>query len=144
MKNGQQPGPALLLALAVLGVAGAQSSVAPSGVIERTGVFRSWAAPTSGTVVAFRSREGATHLLLHRFQTGSCPRLQVWLHKGVPTRAQVEGGQGGSALQLGEMSLPRGSFEFALPPGVDMSAGFGSVVVWCAGSRAAFGMAPLE
>ncbi|MFB9991625.1 DM13 domain-containing protein [Deinococcus oregonensis] len=110
--------------------AAAQSAVPLSGVVERTGTFQSLAASTSGTVVVFRNRDGTTHLLLHKFSTSASSGLQVWLSKSTPQQGSRNPVSSDLGLRLGSLTQFKGNFEFALPSGVDMSAGFRSVVLW--------------
>ncbi|CAM3421593.1 DM13 domain-containing protein [Deinococcus deserti] len=135
---------ALALFLSVPLVAAAQSAVPLSGIIGWTGRFTSLTRPTSGTVVVFQNRDGRTHLLLHRFKTQSDQNLQVWLYKNVPRRGDQNLAPSGSALKLGELTQFGGDFEFALPSGVDMLAGYKSVVIWNDQVKRVFGVAPLE
>jgi len=142
MKFGTQVSLALILSTPLGAVA--QSAVPLSGLIEKTGTFTSLTVPTSGTVVVFRGGDARTHLLLHHFKTQGDSRLQVWLYKSLPQRGNRNLAPSGSALQLGGLTQPEGSFEFVLPSGVDMSAGFRSVVIWNDAEQSAFGVAKLE
>jgi len=122
----------------------AQSAVPLSGTIGWTGRFTSLTRPTSGTVVMFQDGDKHIHVLLHRFKTQSIQNLQVWLYKSVPKRGNQNLPSNSSALQLGELTQYQGDFEFILPSGVDMAAGFKSVVIWNADLQKAFGVASLE
>ena len=143
MKLGKQITLTLLLTAPFL--AAAQNAVPLSGLIGWTGRFTSLTRPTSGTVVVFQDSDKRIHLLLHRFKTQSIQNLQVWLYKSVPKRADAQNLPSSSlGLQLGELTQYEGDFEFILPSGVDMDAGFKSVVIWNADLQKAFGVAALE
>ncbi|THF67868.1 hypothetical protein E7T06_18935 [Deinococcus sp. Arct2-2] len=124
--------------------AAAQSAVPLSGLVERTGTFGGTATATRGTVVVFRNRDGTTHLLLHKFSTAASAGLQVWLSKGTPQQGNRTLVSSGLGLRLGGLTQFKGNFEFALPSGVDMSAGFQSVVLWSEEQKKVVAVAQLE
>ena len=72
--------------------------------------------------------EGLLHLETD-FEVGPGPKYHVYLVPSaeVTSEAQVEGAM---FVDLGRLKAFKGSQNYAIPAGVDIS-GFGSVVVWC-------------
>ncbi|MGW5614003.1 DM13 domain-containing protein [Streptomyces sp. NPDC003877] len=99
---------------------------------------------TSGTVTLLRLADGSHVVRLTRLDTSNGPDLRVWL-ADAPVR---EGRAGwhvfddGEYVSLGRLKGNKGSQNYAVPEGVDVSR-FRSVSIWCDRFDVSFGAAPL-
>ena len=103
-----------------------------SGPVAAAGEFRSHAHGTSGT-----ARVVGGNLQLVDLDTDAGPDLRVYLVAGA-----YDGGDVGDFVDLGGLKGNKGTQQYALPAGLDLSR-YGTVVVWCRAFSVAFGSAEL-
>ena len=88
-----------------------------------------------GTARVVETAPGAFTLRLEDFSVRNGPDLYVYLSAD-PT------GYADGAIELGSLKATDGSFNYEVPPGVEVDA-FGSVVIWCRAFSVQFGVAEL-
>ena len=88
-----------------------------------------------GTARVVETGPGAFTVRLEDFSVRNGPDLYVYLSAD-PT------GYADGAIELGSLKATDGSFNYEVPPGVDVEA-FGSVVIWCRAFSVQFGVAQL-
>jgi len=114
-------------------------SAAPAG---RQGTLVSHEHATSGVVRLLTLADGSTVLRIEGLDTSNGPDLHVWLSD----QPVVDGPSGwtvfddGAYVDLGALKGNKGSQNYAVPAGTDLSA-FRSVSIWCARFRVSFGAA---
>jgi hypothetical protein len=124
---------------------GASPAPAPAGPKTlASGELISHEHTTSGTVTLLRLADGSHVVRLTRLDTSNGPDLRVWL-----TDAPVREGRAGwhvfddgEYVSLGRLKGNKGSQNYAVPEGVDVSR-FRSVSIWCDRFDVSFGAAPL-
>jgi hypothetical protein len=89
----------------------------------------------SGTALLIETAPGAFTLRFEEFSVRNGPDLHVYL-------STARDGLGDGSLDLGSLKATDGSFNYEVPPGVDVSA-YGSVLVWCEPFAVLFAIAPL-
>jgi Electron transfer DM13 len=115
---------------------------APPGLqVMRSGSFRSLEHPTTGTAIVLRRPGGSLILRLERLSTSNGPDLRVYLSR-VPASRDLHAYRTGF-IDLGALKGNRGSQNYAIPAGTDLSA-FKSAVIWCRRFVVGFGVAPLS
>ena len=90
----------------------------------------------SGEALLYRLDDGSHVVRLEGLESDNGPDLEVWLVR----RTSGDVGRGG--LALGALKSTRGSHNYAVPAGTDVSA-FAGVSVWCERFSVNFGTAPL-
>jgi Electron transfer DM13 len=119
----------------------AGQSPPPSLQVVRAGGFRSLEHPTTGTAIVLRRPGGRLILRLERLSTSNGPDLRVYLSH-VPASNDLHAYRTGF-IDLGALKGNRGSQNYAIPAGNDLSA-FNSAVIWCRRFAVGFGVAPLQ
>jgi hypothetical protein len=119
----------------------ADQSPSPGLQVVRSGSFRSLEHPTTGKAIVLRRPAGHLILRLERLSTSNGPDLRVYLSH-VPASNDLHAYQTGF-IDLGALKGNRGSQNYALPAGTDLSA-FKSAVIWCRRFAVGFGVAPLR
>ncbi len=107
----------------------------------RSGSFRSLEHATTGKAIVLRRPGGSLILRLERLATSNGPDLRVYLSH-VPARNDLHAYRTGF-IDLGALKGNRGSQNYAIPAGTDLSA-FKSAVIWCRRFAVGFGVAPLR
>ena len=105
-----------------------------------SGVFRSLEHRTTGRARLLRLADGSLILRLESLDTSNGPDLRVYL-------SELSSDQGWHAygsryLDLGGLKGNRGSQNYRIPAGTDLSR-FRSAVIWCRRFKVGFGVAPL-
>ena len=112
------------------------SPASPAGpVLLGSGAFRSGEHETTGTAALLRRPSGGAVVTLTDLDTSPGPDLRVYLTAG-------PSGDVAGALDLGGLRGNRGTQQYEVPAGVDLSR-YGGVVIWCRAFTVAFGTAPL-
>jgi hypothetical protein len=106
----------------------------------RSGSFRSLEHPTTGKAIVLRRPGGSPILRLEHLSTSNGPDLRVYLSH-VPASGDLHAYRTGF-IDLGALKGNRGSQNYAIPAGTDLSA-FKSAVIWCRRFAVGFGVAPL-
>ena len=107
------------------------------GELEGTGFFHRG----SGGVIIYRLADGALLLRLEKIKVTNGPALHVLLakHPNPDSRAEVKEGY----LDLGDLKGNKGSQNYAIPAGTDLSR-YKSVVIYCKPFRVVFARASLK
>jgi len=113
----------------------------PSLQVLRSGRFRSLEHATTGTAIVSRLPDGRLFLRLERLSTSNGPDVRVYLSH-VPAGGDRHAYRTGF-IDLGALKGNRGSQNYAIPAGTDLSA-FKSAVIWCRRFVVGFGVAPLS
>ncbi|MFI5521016.1 DM13 domain-containing protein [Streptomyces platensis] len=95
---------------------------------------------TSGTARTVRLADGGQVLRLEDLKTSEGPDVRVYLSRR--DADTVKDGLGDGAVQLGKLKGNRGSQNYAVPAGIDLST-FHSAVIWCHRFSVSFGAADL-
>ena len=112
------------------------SPASPAGpVLLGSGAFRSGEHETTGTAALLRRPSGGAVVTLTDLDTSPGPDLRVYLTTG-------PSGDVAGALDLGGLRGNRGTQQYEVPAGVDLSR-YGGVVIWCRAFTVAFGTAAL-
>jgi hypothetical protein len=119
----------------------ADQSSSPGLQVVRAGSFRSLEHATTGRAIVLRRPAGRLILRLERLSTSNGPDLRVYLSH-VPASSDLHAYQTGF-IDLGALKGNRGSQNYAIPAGTDLSA-FKSAVIWCRRFAVGFGVAPLQ
>jgi hypothetical protein len=109
------------------------------GVVSR-GSFISRGHGTSGNATIYRESSGTLLLRLDNLDTSNGPDLRVRL-----SRRDIHASNGDindGALDLGSLKGNRGSQNYQIPTGTDLSP-YQSVIIWCRRFTYVFGAAPL-
>ncbi len=106
------------------------------------GSFSSLEHDTSGRVRVVELGDGSRFVRLDDLQTSNGPDLRVWL-SSVPAQDDWYVYDDGVFVDLGALKGNIGSSNYAIPPGVDLSA-FETAVIWCRRFSVGFGVAALE
>ena len=107
----------------------------------RSGSFRSLEHATTGKAIVLRRPGGSLILRLERLSTSNGPDLRVYLSH-VPASSDLHAYRTGF-IDLGALKGNRGSQNYVIPAGTDLSA-FKSAVIWCRRFAVGFGVAPLR
>ena len=107
----------------------------------RSGSFRSLEHATTGKAIVLRRPGGSLILRLERLSTSNGPDLRVYLSH-IPASSDLHAYRTGF-IDLGALKGNRGSQNYAIPAGTDLSA-FKSAVIWCRRFAVGFGVAPLR
>ena len=99
------------------------------------GTFTGKAHPTSGTVQVLTRDDGVRVLRIEDLDTSNGPDVKVVL-------SPDPDGYADGAVSLGTLKGNKGSQNYAVPAGTDLSV-FTSVSIWCARFRVSFGAATL-
>jgi hypothetical protein len=119
----------------------AGGSALPGLRVLRSGRFRSLEHATTGTAIVLRLSDGRLILRLERLSTSNGPDLRVYLSH-VPAGGDPHAYRTGF-IDLGALKGNRGSQNYAIPAGTDLSA-FKSAVIWCRRFAVGFSVAPLS
>jgi hypothetical protein len=119
----------------------AGGSPAPRLEVLRSGSFRSLEHATTGTAIVLHRPGGNLVLRLERLSTSNGPDLRVYLSH-VPASSDLHAYRTGF-IDLGALKGNRGSQNYAIPAGTDLTA-FKSAVIWCRRFAVGFGVAPLS
>ena len=119
----------------------AGGSPPPGLQVLRSGSFRSLEHATTGKAIVLRGSAGSLILRLERLGTSNGPDLRVYLSR-VPASSDLHAYRTGF-IDLGALKGNRGSQNYAIPAGTDLSA-FKSAVIWCRRFAVGFGVAPLQ
>ena len=119
----------------------ADQSSSPGLQVVGSGSFRSLEHATTGRAIVLRRPAGRLILRLERLSTSNGPDLRVYLSH-VPASNDLHAYQTGF-IDLGALKGNRGSQNYAIPAGTDLSA-FKSAVIWCRRFAVGFGVAPLQ
>jgi hypothetical protein len=119
----------------------AGGSPTPGLRVLRSGSFRSLEHATTGKAIVLRRPAGSLILRLEHLSTSNGPDLRVYLSR-VPASGDLHAYRTGF-IDLGAIKGNRGSQNYAIPPGTDLSA-FKSAVIWCRRFVVGFGVAPLS
>src|SRR5215831_14942829 len=111
------------------------------GVIQTAQAGETNRNPTTGRVIVLRRPAGRLILRLERLSTSNGPDLRVYLSH-VPASSDLRAYRTGF-IDLGALKGNRGSQNYAIPAGTDVSA-FKSAVIWCRRFAVGFGVAPLQ
>jgi len=107
----------------------------------RSGSFRSLEHATTGKVIVLRRPAGSLILRLEHLSTSNGPDLRVYLSR-LPASSDLRAYRTGF-IDLGALKGNRGSQNYLIPAGTDLSA-FKSAVIWCRRFVVGFGVAPLS
>jgi hypothetical protein len=122
--------------------AGETSRNAMAGLqVLRSGDLRSLEHATTGTAIVLRGAAGRLTLRLEHLSTSNGPDLRVYLSH-VPASSDLRAYRTGF-IDLGALKGNRGSQNYAIPAGTDLSA-FKSAVIWCRRFAVGFAVAPLQ
>jgi Electron transfer DM13 len=121
--------------------AAAGQSSPPGPQVLRSGSFRSLEHATTGKAIVLRRPGGSLILRLERLSTSNGPDLRVYLSR-VPAGSKLHAYRTGF-IDLGALKGNRGSQNYVVPAGIDLSA-FKSAVIWCRRFVTGFGVAPLS
>jgi len=113
----------------------------PGPEVLRSGSFRSLEHATTGKAIVLRRPGGSLILRLERLSTSNGPDLRVYLSP-VPASSDLHAYRTGF-IDLGALKGNRGSQNYVIPAGTDLSA-FKSAVIWCRRFVVGFGVAPLS
>ena len=117
-------------------------TTAPRGPeVLRSGSFRSLEHATTGKAIVLRRPGGSLILRLERLNTSNGPDLRVYLSR-IPASSDLHAYRTGF-IDLGALKGNRGSQNYLIPAGTDLSA-FKSAVIWCRRFVVGFGVAPLS
>jgi hypothetical protein len=94
-----------------------------------------------GKAIVLRRPGGSLILRLERLSTSNGPDLRVYLSQ-VPASGELHAYRTGF-IDLGALKGNRGSQNYVIPAGTDLSA-FKSAVIWCRRFAVGFGVAPLS
>ena len=119
----------------------AGGSPPPALRVVRSGSFRSLEHATTGKVIVLRRPAGSLILRLEHLSTSNGPDLRVYLSR-VPAGGDLRAYRTGF-IDLGALKGNRGSQNYLIPAGTDLSA-FKSAVIWCRRFVVGFGVAPLS
>jgi Electron transfer DM13 len=119
----------------------AGGSPPPGLQVFRSGRFRSLEHATTGTAIVLRLTDGRLFLRLERLSTSNGPDVRVYLSH-VPAGGDRHAYRTGF-IDLGALKGNRGSQNYAIPAGTDLSA-FKSAVIWCRRFAVGFAVAPLS
>ena len=119
----------------------AGGSPPPGPQVLRSGRFRSLEHATTGTAIVARLPDGRLFLRLERLSTSNGPDVRVYLSP-VPAGGDRHAYRTGF-IDLGALKGNRGSQNYAIPAGTDLSV-FKSAVIWCRRFVVGFGVAPLS
>jgi Electron transfer DM13 len=119
----------------------AGGSPPPGLQVVRSGSFRSLEHATTGKAIVLRPPAGHLILRLEHLSTSNGPDLRVYLSR-VPARGDLHAYRT-RFIDLGALKGNRGSQNYAIPAGTDLSA-FKSAVIWCRRFAVGFGVAPLS
>jgi len=120
--------------------AGASRSADRALKVVVSGSFRSLEHGTTGRAIVLGRSDGTLILRLENLDTSNGPDLRVYLSQ-VPAGGDLHAYRNGF-IDLGPLKGNRGSQNYAIPAGIDLSK-FKSAVVWCRRIRVGFGVAPL-
>jgi hypothetical protein len=115
--------------------------VPPGLQVARAGSFRSLEHATTGRAIVPRHPARHPILRLERLSTSNGPDLRAYLSR-VPASSDLPAYRTGF-IDLGALKGNRGSQNYAIPAGTDLSA-FNSAVIWCRRFAVGFGVAPLK
>ena len=112
----------------------------PQTAVLTRGAFISRGHSTSGTATVYRQPNGSMLLRLDKLDTSNGPDLRVRLsrHDVHASNGDINDG----ALDLGSLKGNRGSQNYVIPTGTDLSS-YQSVIIWCRRFTYVFGAAPL-
>jgi hypothetical protein len=120
----------------------AEGRSSPSGPqVLRSGSFRSLEHATTGKAIVLRRPGGSLILRLEHLSTSNGPDLRVYLSR-VSASGELHAYRTGF-IDLGALKGNRGSQNYVIPAGTDLSA-FKSAVIWCRRFAVGFGVAPLS
>jgi hypothetical protein len=119
----------------------AGGSLPPGVQVVRSGSFRSLEHATTGKAIVLRQPGGSLILRLEHLSTSNGPDLRVYLSR-VPASGELHAYRT-RFIDLGALKGNRGSQNYAIPAGTDLSA-FKSAVIWCRRFVVGFGVAPLS
>jgi hypothetical protein len=143
-KTVNEPGPGIT-GTAVAGEANSSAAAGRSSPLGpqvlRSGSFRSLEHATTGKAIVLRRPGGSLILRLERLSTSNGPDLRVYLSR-VPASGRLHAYRTGF-IDLGALKGNRGSQNYVIPAGTDLSA-FKSAVIWCRRFVVGFGVAPLS
>jgi hypothetical protein len=114
------------------------SETVATGPAVLTGSFVDIAHATAGTARIVETASGDSVLTLTAFRTDPGPDLYVYVAPGHGSGRDVDG-----ATRLARLKGNVGDQQYALPPGLDVSAG-ATVVIWCRAFSVPFGAARLD
>jgi hypothetical protein len=120
--------------------AGTVPSSVPVLNVVASGSFHSLEHPTTGRAVVLGRSDGTVILRLENLNTSNGPDLRVYLSQ-VPAGRDLHAYRNGF-IDLGPLKGNRGSQNYAIPAGTDLS-NFKSAVIWCRRFLVGFGVAPL-
>ena len=121
-------------------VASASTPGAPSAALVASGSFRSLEHRTTGTATIIRLANGSHVLRFVDLDTSNGPDLRVYLSRKPHTLGWHD--YGTDYVELGHLKGNRGSQNYVIPAGTDISQ-FRSAVIWCVRFKVGFGVAPL-
>jgi Electron transfer DM13 len=121
--------------------AAASRSSPPGPQVLSSGSFRSLEHSTTGKAIVLRRPGGSLILRLEHLNTSNGPDLRVYLSR-VPASSELHAYRTGF-IDLGPLKGNRGSQNYSIPAGMDLSA-FKSAVIWCRRFVVGFGVAPLS
>jgi hypothetical protein len=107
-------------------------SASPGLQVVRAGSFRSLEHATTGRAIVLRRPAGRLILRLERLSTSNGPDLRVY-RSHVPASSDLHAYRTGF-IDLGAVKGNRGSQNYAIPAGTDLSA-FNNAVIWSADSQ---------
>jgi hypothetical protein len=119
----------------------AGGSPSPGLRVLASGSFRSLEHATTGKAIVLRRPDGSLILRLEHLSTSNGPDLRVYLSR-VPASGELHAYRT-RFIDLGALKGNRGSQNYAIPAGTDLSA-FKSAVIWCRRFVVGFGVAPLS
>jgi len=119
----------------------AGGSPPPALRVVRSGSFRSLEHATTGKAIVLRRPAGSLILRLEHLSTSNGPDLRVYLSR-VRASRDLRAYRTGF-IDLGALKGNRGSQNYLIPAGTDLSA-FKSAVIWCRRFVVGFGVAPLS
>jgi len=119
----------------------AGGSPPPRLEVLRSGSFRSLEHATTGTAIVLHRPGGNLVLRLEQLSTSNGPDLRVYLSH-IPASSDLHAYRTGF-IDLGALKGNRGSQNYAIPAGTDLTA-FKSAVIWCRRFAVGFGVAPLS
>ena len=121
--------------------AAAGRSFPPGPQVLSSGSFRSLEHSTTGKAIVLRRPGGSLILRLEHLNTSNGPDLRVYLSR-IPASSDLHAYRTGF-IDLGALKGNRGSQNYVIPAGTDLSA-FKSAVIWCRRFVVGFGVAPLS
>ena len=117
-----------------------ESPSAPGLQVLASGSLRSLEHGTTGRAIVLAGANGALILRLQDLDTSNGPDLRVYLSQ-IPASGDLHA-YGERFIDLGPLKGNKGSQNYAIPRGTDLSK-FESAVVWCRRFAVGFGVAPL-